>query len=278
MRSSRSPSSSRSSSGPTSRTSSRSRSTTSRSATRCARRAAARAASPPLRRGAQPVRARGGQRRGRGADAGRSSRQRGEIDGARVVYRLELAPRERWELRLDVVASIDGDAVAPRTAERRFGDELTPRARLARRLAAARARSCAPTGTSSTARSASPSPTSRRCACAARDATGRTARGRDAVVHDRLRARHAHHVPADAALRSRARAHGARGARRAAGDGGRPVRSTPSRARSSTRCATARRPRTGSAPTTAPSTRRRSTSSCSRRSGAGPTTRPSCAS
>jgi glycogen debranching enzyme len=51
--------------------------------------------------------------------------QRGEIEERRVVYRLELAPRESWELRLDILASIDGDTVAPRTAERRFGDELT---------------------------------------------------------------------------------------------------------------------------------------------------------
>jgi glycogen debranching enzyme len=51
--------------------------------------------------------------------------QRGEIEERRVVYRLELAPRESWELRLDILASIDGDTVAPRTAERRFGEELT---------------------------------------------------------------------------------------------------------------------------------------------------------
>ena len=46
-------------------------------------------------------------------------------------------------------------------------------------------------------------------------------------------------------------------------------RSTPSRARSCTSSAAAVPPRPGSAPTTAPSTRRRSSSSCSRRSGAG---------
>jgi glycogen debranching enzyme len=42
-----------------------------------------------------------------------------------VIYRLELEPRETWELRLDIVASIDGDTLAPRTAERRFGEEVT---------------------------------------------------------------------------------------------------------------------------------------------------------
>src|SRR3954447_18081718 len=51
--------------------------------------------------------------------------QRGEIEARRVVYQLELGPRESWELRLDILASIDGDSVTPRTAERRFGEELT---------------------------------------------------------------------------------------------------------------------------------------------------------
>ena len=50
---------------------------------------------------------------------------RGAIEGAKVVYDLELEPRESWELRLDMLASIDGDAVAPRAAERRFGEEMT---------------------------------------------------------------------------------------------------------------------------------------------------------
>ena len=51
--------------------------------------------------------------------------RRGEIEGGKVHYRLELEPRESWELRLDILASIDGDVIAPRTAERRFGEELT---------------------------------------------------------------------------------------------------------------------------------------------------------
>jgi glycogen debranching enzyme len=51
--------------------------------------------------------------------------ERGEVEESRVVYRLELEPRESWELRLDILASIDGDSVTPRTAERRFGEELT---------------------------------------------------------------------------------------------------------------------------------------------------------
>ncbi|MFL5948634.1 MAG: glycogen debranching N-terminal domain-containing protein [Gaiellaceae bacterium] len=51
--------------------------------------------------------------------------QRGEVEERKVVYRLELAPREKWELRVDMLASIDGDSVTPRTAERRFGEEMT---------------------------------------------------------------------------------------------------------------------------------------------------------
>ena len=51
--------------------------------------------------------------------------QRGEIDGSRVRYWVELAPRQRWELRVDVFAAVDGAELMPQTAERRFGDELT---------------------------------------------------------------------------------------------------------------------------------------------------------
>ena len=51
------------------------------------------------------------------------SRQ-GEVDGGTVVYSLELEPRERWDLRLDIVPLLDGPQVVPRMAERRFGDEL----------------------------------------------------------------------------------------------------------------------------------------------------------
>ena len=49
----------------------------------------------------------------------------GRVDGAKIVFPLELQPRARWELRIDVVPSLDGDAVQPRVAERRFGDEMT---------------------------------------------------------------------------------------------------------------------------------------------------------
>ena len=51
----------------------------------------------------------------------RHAGQRGDVEDRRIVYRLELGPRESWALRLDMLASIDGDSVTPRTAERRFG-------------------------------------------------------------------------------------------------------------------------------------------------------------
>jgi glycogen debranching enzyme len=64
-------------------------------------------------------------------DGGGSSRtqvilsQRGEVEGGKVVYPLTLQPREAWKLRLDMIISSDGDSITPRTAERRFGEELT---------------------------------------------------------------------------------------------------------------------------------------------------------
>jgi glycogen debranching enzyme len=49
----------------------------------------------------------------------------GRVEAAgRVSYRIELAPRDRWDLRIDIVPSPDGEPVMPRLAERRFGDEL----------------------------------------------------------------------------------------------------------------------------------------------------------
>jgi glycogen debranching enzyme len=59
--------------------------------------------------------------------------ERGEVDGGRVRYRVALEPRERWHLRLDLIASLDGERVVPHVAERRFGDEL---ARIRESLAA----------------------------------------------------------------------------------------------------------------------------------------------
>src|SRR5262245_39263887 len=48
----------------------------------------------------------------------------GEVNGSGLVWSLQLAPRQRWEVRVDVVPSVDGEeAVQPKTAERRFGEE-----------------------------------------------------------------------------------------------------------------------------------------------------------
>ncbi len=47
----------------------------------------------------------------------------GQVDGPAVKYQVELAPRERWELRVDLVVSLDGQVAVPALVERRFGDE-----------------------------------------------------------------------------------------------------------------------------------------------------------
>ncbi|MBA3366885.1 MAG: amylo-alpha-1,6-glucosidase [Actinobacteria bacterium] len=51
--------------------------------------------------------------------------RRGAVNGSSIVYRVELDPRESWDVRLDVVPSSDGDEVMPRVRERRFGEELS---------------------------------------------------------------------------------------------------------------------------------------------------------
>ncbi|MEO5575918.1 MAG: glycogen debranching N-terminal domain-containing protein, partial [Gaiellaceae bacterium] len=62
-------------------------------------------------------------------DGGRSAKtqvllsRRGAIDGSCVRFDLELAPRERWDLRVDVVASLSGDEAPAQAVERRFGEE-----------------------------------------------------------------------------------------------------------------------------------------------------------
>ena len=45
----------------------------------------------------------------------------GEIDGSRILFELELEPRESWDLRLDVVHSLTGEESPPVAVERRFG-------------------------------------------------------------------------------------------------------------------------------------------------------------
>jgi glycogen debranching enzyme len=63
--------------------------------------------------------------------------ERGETDGSKVTYRVELEPRETWRLRADVIPVTDGMRIAVQLAERRFGDEL---ARVRASLAAWRLR------------------------------------------------------------------------------------------------------------------------------------------
>jgi glycogen debranching enzyme len=48
----------------------------------------------------------------------------GEPDGSTMRWNVTLEPRARWDVRLDVVATVEHERVAPRVAERRFGDEL----------------------------------------------------------------------------------------------------------------------------------------------------------
>ena len=48
----------------------------------------------------------------------------GRVEGGRVTYRIELEPRARWDLRIDIVTSSEREEVMPRLAERRFGDEI----------------------------------------------------------------------------------------------------------------------------------------------------------
>ena len=46
----------------------------------------------------------------------------GEVDGSTVRFRIALEPRERWDLRMDVIPSPDGTEVHPSAAERQLGD------------------------------------------------------------------------------------------------------------------------------------------------------------
>src|SRR2546423_4059163 len=50
--------------------------------------------------------------------------QRGDVNGSNVSFHLGLDPRERWDLQVDVIPLPDGEQVAPRFAERRFGEEV----------------------------------------------------------------------------------------------------------------------------------------------------------
>jgi glycogen debranching enzyme len=50
--------------------------------------------------------------------------ERGEVDGSKMVFHLGLEPRERWGLHVEVFPLPDGELVAPRFAELRFGEEV----------------------------------------------------------------------------------------------------------------------------------------------------------
>jgi glycogen debranching enzyme len=47
----------------------------------------------------------------------------GERSGGTVTFPVALEPRERWDLRIDVVTSLSGEESAPIVVEQRFGDE-----------------------------------------------------------------------------------------------------------------------------------------------------------
>jgi glycogen debranching enzyme len=50
--------------------------------------------------------------------------ERGEVNGSSIRFRLGLEPRERWQLQVEVIPLPDGELVAPRFAEQRFGEEV----------------------------------------------------------------------------------------------------------------------------------------------------------
>jgi glycogen debranching enzyme len=49
--------------------------------------------------------------------------QRGRVNGSGITFPVELGPRERWDVRIDVATVSDGEALVPQTVERRFGEE-----------------------------------------------------------------------------------------------------------------------------------------------------------
>jgi glycogen debranching enzyme len=49
----------------------------------------------------------------------------GEVEGSTMRFRIELAPRDRWDLRVDVFATEAGERIPARRAARRFGEEVS---------------------------------------------------------------------------------------------------------------------------------------------------------
>jgi glycogen debranching enzyme len=50
--------------------------------------------------------------------------ERGEVNGSTMTFHLALEPREGWSVHVEVFALPDGEPVAPRFAELRFGEEV----------------------------------------------------------------------------------------------------------------------------------------------------------
>jgi glycogen debranching enzyme len=50
--------------------------------------------------------------------------ERGEVNGSTMTFHLSLEPRERWGVHVEVFPLPDGEPVAPRFAELRFGEEV----------------------------------------------------------------------------------------------------------------------------------------------------------
>ena len=48
----------------------------------------------------------------------------GEVDGGTVRYKIALAPRQSWRVRVDIAIAADGVPTVPSRAERTFGEEL----------------------------------------------------------------------------------------------------------------------------------------------------------
>ena len=202
-------------------------------------RAAAAAGRGALRRGDERSSCSRTRTRARRRDAGRPlAAGRASTTAIACAIAIELAPRERWELRRSTSsrARRAQRALPRRRVERRFGDEL---AHVRDSLAAWQLRVPQLRATLGRAR-ARVRPLGRRPRLAAharhRRRVGEAAGRRHALVHDRVRPRHDHHVPADAALR--ARSSRARRSRRSPSSRRARTtrRSTPSPARSSTRC------------------------------------------
>jgi glycogen debranching enzyme len=50
--------------------------------------------------------------------------ERGDVNGSKMVFHLSLEPRDRWGVHVEVFPLPDGEPVAPRFAELRFGEEV----------------------------------------------------------------------------------------------------------------------------------------------------------